>query len=224
MYRSGDSTAVVDCGSDYGDQTGETLARTLLSGGDRELDLLILTHYDLDHVGGVEQLLNRVRVHTILMPDTEKESPVRQNLEQLAMSAGSRVVWVSEDLSYVFGNGSIDVFAPLHEDGGNNAGLCVLASFDTFDILVTGDLPVSQELTLLKEKRLPDIEVMTAGHHGSESSTGALMLQVLRPEILVISVGENRYGHPSAEVLERAASIGAEIYRTDLNGTVTIRR
>ena len=63
-----------------------------------------------------------------------------------------------------------------------------------------------------------------AGHHGADSSTSAALLELVNPETVAVSVGaENRYGHPAAETLERIAEIGAEVYRTDLQGTITIR-
>ena len=70
---------------------------------------------------------------------------------------------------------------------------------------------------------LPDVELMVAGHHGSRYSTTEELLAAVRPEVAVISVGKNnRYGHPAQETMERLNNAGAELYRTDLQGTVTI--
>jgi len=224
LYRSGPYTAAVDCGGSHGDEAGETLARTLLSSGQTRLNYLVLTHYDDDHTGGVEQLLYRIPVDVILMPDVPDDSGVRTELEQLAATAGTGIRYVSQDMLLPLGNASMQVFAPLDDEGGNESSLCVLTSCEDFDILATGDLGTGNELELMTRYALPDVEVLVAGHHGAKSSTGTLLLGRLRPEMLVISVGENRYGHPAEEVLARAAAVGAEIYRTDLNGTITIRR
>lgn len=70
---------------------------------------------------------------------------------------------------------------------------------------------------------MPDIELLVAGHHGSKHSTADELLTVLRPEIAVISVGYNSYGHPSEETLRRLATYGITVYRTDLNGSITIK-
>ena len=71
---------------------------------------------------------------------------------------------------------------------------------------------------------LPDLEVLAVGHHGSQYSTSQALLDQTRPEYALISVGaDNSYGHPAQETVERIAAAGAEIYRTDVAGTVTVR-
>lgn len=224
FFRSGDATAAVDCGGSYGDEAGEILARTLLSGGQNRLHYLILTHYDLDHTGGVRQLLYRIRVDCLLMPDIDRDSEVRQELEALAADCGTTVRYVTGDLTIDFGAGTLQVFAPVSREGGNESSLSILGSFGDYDLLVTGDMTMSAEERLLERHGLPDIELLVAGHHGSRYSTGADLLSALTPELVVISVGENSYGHPDPSVLERIATAGAEVLRTDQNGTITVRR
>lgn len=224
LYRSGNETAAVDCGGSHADQTGDSLAEVLLSGGDNVLDYLILTHYDEDHTGGVEQLLYRIDVDTLLLPDTPDDSGTRAQIELLAREAGTEICYVHQDICTTFGEGTLTVYAPQAGTEGNAGSLSVLASFDDYDILATGDLASAQEKWLLQTHELPDLEILVAGHHGSASSTSDLLLQVTKPEIVVISVGENSYGHPTEEVLTRITERGAEIYRTDLNGTITIGR
>lgn len=85
-------------------------------------------------------------------------------------------------------------------------------------------MTVREEERLLEKYGLSDVELLVAGHHGSKGSTGEVLLETLRPELVVISVGENSYGHPSEETLERIEAVGAQILRTDQNGTVTVRR
>ena len=93
------------------------------------------------------------------------------------------------------------------------------------DILITGDRSTEGELALLRSVQLPQLEILVAGHHGSQYSTGVLLLEATKPDIVLISVGEdNPYGHPSEEVLQRLALYGCEIYRTDQCGTIVIRR
>ena len=93
------------------------------------------------------------------------------------------------------------------------------------DILITGDRSVSGERALLSQTQLPKVDILVAGHHGAEDSTGIELLHAVRPEVVVISAGRNnRYGHPDAALLNRLRGFGCKIYRTDLQGTVTIRR
>ena len=99
----------------------------------------------------------------------------------------------------------------------------MLCSCGGIDLLVTGDLPIAQEHTLVTTYTIPDLEILIAGHHGSGSSTGEELLDRLRPEVVVISVGDNAYGHPAPETIERITRFGATAYRTDQNGNLTVR-
>lgn len=77
---------------------------------------------------------------------------------------------------------------------------------------------------LLRMAEIPELEVLVAGHHGSKYSTSLELLEATRPKLVAISVGENHYGHPADEVLERIAAIGAAVYRTDEDGNIIFRR
>ena len=79
------------------------------------------------------------------------------------------------------------------------------------------------ELRLLEYADIPDIELLVVGHHGSKNSTCEELLEAARPEIAAVSVGVNSYGHPAEETLRRLEDCGAEVYRTDRNGTITIK-
>ena len=103
--------------------------------------------------------------------------------------------------------------------------MTVLAAAEDFEVLVTGDMGSDVEQKLLEHTALPDIEVLVAGHHGSEYSTSPELLAAVQPKIICISVGAgNRYGHPGENTLKRMEEAGAEVYRTDLNRTITIQK
>ena len=101
-------------------------------------------------------------------------------------------------------------------------GTAVLASLGEFDLLVTGDADVRGEEQLLQRYPLPQVEVLIAGHHGSDGATGEALLEAVSPQLVLLSVGENGYGHPGQETLNRCRAAGAELRRTDRNGTITI--
>ena len=99
--------------------------------------------------------------------------------------------------------------------------------FDTknCDILITGDRNFAGEHQLLENAEIGDVDVLVAGHHGSEDSTGEELLSAVRPEIVCISAGEgNLYGHPHTKLLQRLECYGCIVYRTDLQGDIIIRR
>ena len=92
-----------------------------------------------------------------------------------------------------------------------------------FDALVMGDVNSAVERSLVERAQLPDVELLVVGHHGSKYSTSFELLEAARAETAVISVGWNNYGHPTYEALRRLEICGLEIYRTDEDGTVTVR-
>ena len=220
VSRSGESVSVIDCGGQE-DASGETAARFLLARGVTQVDRLILTHFDADHCNGVRQLLRRVRVKTLYVPDVSPENNLRTKILFAAAQAGAEIRFVTNDLTLSDG---MRMFAPTGSAEESNTGLCVLAAGEKYDILVTGDLSKQAEYRLLSTHALPRAAVLVAGHHGAASSTSEALLRAIRPEAVLISVGaDNRFGHPADETLRRIEKAGAAVFRTDLSGTITIR-
>ena len=220
VSRSGESVSVIDCGGQE-DASGEQAARFLLARGVTQIDRIILTHFDADHCNGVRQLLRRVRVRTLYVPDLSPESGIRTKILFAAAQAGCEIRFVTDDLTLPDG---MCIFAPTGSADENNAGLCVLAAGEKYDILMTGDLSEQAEYRLLSTHDLPHAAVLIAGHHGAASSTSEALLRAIKPEAVLISVGaDNRFGHPADETLCRIRNAGAEVFRTDLSGTITIR-
>lgn len=220
LFEADGVRVMVDCG---GDTDGRTLARTLRLRGKGRIDALILTHFDTDHANAVCDFLSLADVRRLYIPDLRGETSLCDEICASAQKRGVQIVTVTQDLTLDFGSGRVQIFAPLGKATRNN-GLAALLTQGEFDILVTGDLPQTQERLLLKTHMLPDIELLVAGHHGAENSTCAELLQALRPEIAVICVGENSYGHPTQATLERLQAAGVQILRTDELGEIRIRR
>ena len=177
-----------------------------------------MTHYDADHAGGAQQLLARVRVDSLFLPDLEDESGLREVLEV----SDSQVFVVSGLTEISVPNGEIRLYPAVLKENDNNGGVCVLATAAEYDILVTGDMDRFAEMRLLARYDLPDVELLVAGHHGSKDATSQVLMDAVTPETVVVSVGENTYGHPAKETLRRIKAAGAEVLRTDELGTVTI--
>lgn len=225
LLRSGRFLTLVDCGGDGPDSAGDVAADYLGDRGIRRLDLVVLTHFHDDHANGAAQLLRRVEVDTLAIPDVEENSPLRQEILSLAEEYGTKILLIQEDTALELGDGrSLRLIAPLGSGEDNEEGLSVLSTQGDFDVLITGDMGADVEELLLSHLQLPDGEVLVAGHHGSKSSTSQALLDAFQPECVLISVGaDNSYGHPASETLSRIAASGPEIYRTDLSGTVTVK-
>lgn len=216
LLQSRGKYCMVDCGGDSDLAAADIAARALLSQGIRKLDVLILTHYDRDHIGGVEKFLSRIPTDMLVLPP--EEAPFDTGL-------AGKTIYASENLSFRWDDCVMQVFAPDFSKSSNEFSLCVLFDTQKCDILITGDRNRRGEKTLLGSAELPRVDVLVAGHHGSATSTSEELLQTVKPEIVCISVGrDNHFGHPAPETLERLNASGCQIYRTDLNGTITIRR
>ena len=116
----------------------------------------------------------------------------------------------------------MSIYPPLGDKGANELGLTILCSLGDFDTLITGDMDAKTETKLVETYDLPDIEVLLVGHHGSKYSTGTTLLESVMPEVGVISVGDNSYGHPTEEALLRLTDAGMTVYRTDMQGNILI--
>ena len=129
----------------------------------------------------------------------------------------------------IFGEGySIDFYSPTKHYITKSAGTIendfspiMVLNYNNKKVMLTGDASITCEDEAMENYDLPDVDLLKVGHHGSRTSTGANFLNQIKPEIAVISVGEgNKYKHPTADCLNRLNNIGAEIYRTDKNGSV----
>ena len=218
-------TAVLDCGGQYPLEAGEQVARTLHSGGQTHVDAVVVTHYDADHAGGVPQLLYRLRVGTLLLPDVPDASGLRQTITEAAEAVDCPVIWVSELTEMEFSGGKLTIYPPISRENDNNSGICVLASAAGYDMLITGDFDQYMEMRLISRWQLPQVELLVAGHHGAKSSTSQVLLDTVQPQVVAISVGaDNHYGHPAQDTMNRIKACGADVYRTDTNGTLVFRK
>lgn len=220
--RAGDRVALVDCGGSARRNAGDLAADYLGTVGVDRVDLLILTHYHADHANGVLELLARMEVSALAVPDVDREDALRQELLAAAEDHGVQVWFVSDDQRLSFGPAELTLYAPLGAGDANEAGLSVLFQGAGFSALLTGDMGEDIEARLVKYGNLPDIDLLVVGHHGSRSAASQLLLETVTPEAAVISCGYNTYGHPAPETLGRLAAAGCDIYRTDQQGNLTV--
>lgn len=214
-------TALVDCGGNSRRNGGDIAADFLQSTGHAKLDLLILTHFHADHANGVPELLARLPVDRLVIPDVQGEDPFRQEIVALAEEAGTEVILLTENSRVTLGEAVLRLYRPLGDGGANEAGLSVLCTMGEFDALITGDMNTAVEKRLVKYGDLPDIELLVAGHHGSKYASSPELLLAVKPEYAAVSAGYNNYGQPAGETLERLAAAGCAIYRTDWMGRLT---
>ncbi len=220
LLQSGGKNYMVDCGGDDDEKTADKAVAVLNSQGIYRLDGFIITHMDRDHAGGIRYLLQRLDVESLIVPACIEASEYA-TLERLHKGV---LIRATDNLDIKWDDTSIRIFPSANSESGNESSLCVLFHHEKCDILITGDRSKAGELELLRNNQLPDLDVLVVGHHGSKNSTGKILLELLKPETAMISVSAfNSHGHPAPEVIQRLLDAGCVIYRTDLNGTITIR-
>lgn len=222
LFLSGGSAVLVDCGGNSASSPGDLAADRLAALGSTDLDTLILTHLDDDHFNGVAQLFWRLDIAQVFLTAATTEPEHLALLLELAAAEDTEVIFVTETQTIWVGNSQLTLYPPLSGGTSNEEGLFVLSSCGDFDTLITGDADSFVEQMLIKYHPIPDLELLMVGHHGSKHSASARFLDVLRPELAVISVGYNSYGHPADDTLARLASLGIQVWRTDLDGPITI--
>jgi competence protein ComEC len=192
--------------------------------GIRRVDALVLTHPQRDHVGGAEEVLERVAVEQVLDPRLAAESTLAADILRVAAARGVPVVEARAGAAWRLGRLRLRVLWP---DGPGNPGddpnrhaVVLLASYGTVDALLTADAETEVTARLLSRR----VEILKVAHHGSEDAGLEAELRELRPAVAVISAGEgNRYGHPRPETLAALGDVaGLRLYRTDVHGRVTV--
>jgi competence protein ComEC len=200
------------------------VASQLRALGVRRLAALVVTHPHRDHVGGAAAVIDSLPVGFVLDPLEPTDSPDEASLEHEAREHGVRVVPARVGQRYDLGALHIRVLWPegpgLPGEDPHEHGVVLLASFGQFDALLTGDSESPVTLPL----RPPEIELLKVAHHGSSDDGLSELLQLVRPELALISVGEgNDYGHPAASTMTALTSFpGLAVYRTDEDGRITV--
>jgi competence protein ComEC len=223
---------LVDAGprSEPFDAGARTVLPYLRRRGVRALDLLVLTHPDMDHVGGAPALLRELPVRGIADPGDAAGKDVF--LEVLQVAQEREVPWriLQAGDSLGVDGVALRIVGPEPEEGGRNgddgnaSSLVLEVRFGAFAALLTGDAPASSELRFLPRLLAPRIQILKVGHHGSSTSTTPELLERAEPEAALVSVGRrNRYGHPHLEVLQRLRVSGVRVLRTDTEGSLVVK-
>lgn len=213
---------------------------------DRRIEVVMLSHPDADHIGGASAVLASYEVQKVILPFVGKDTETYKDLLRDIRLEGSEVLQVSIGNRLVMDEVAFDIFWPTLEFVSANTvsnqslalnnvlGLTTIVadtneysiggilSYGEFDMLFSGD---ADEIILddqIRTRELREVEVLKVPHHGSKYGMTAEWLSALTPELAIISVGKNNYGHPTTEAMGLLTNIGARILRTDLEGDVWI--
>ncbi len=193
--------------------------------GARRIEYLIASHAHADHIGGAGSLLERFPVGMVLDPAV----PVGDSLylALLDRTAATGAVWrpVRTGDRWELDGVRFEVLHPDTSWAGwredlNEDSVVLLVEFGGFRAVLAGDAGAPVERLL--RGRVGDVDLLKVGHHGSRGASGVAWLKELAPELAILSLGRNRYGHPAPATLRRLMTSGASVWRTDRDGTVTV--
>jgi len=196
---------------------------------DRQIELIILTHPDKDHIGGLFEILETFKVEKILMPKikgSNEEKEILTSFEKLILEKGIKIYFAKEGQQILLPDKSTFwIFWPPEDfisEYTNDFSIICKFSFGKIDFLFTGDAPKKVEYQLLTKNFNLESEIFKIAHHGSKNSTSEYFLRKVSPEVAIISVGKNHYGHPSKGVLDLILKYDIKLLRTDKNGDIKI--
>ena len=204
----------------------------------QDLDFILLTHPDLDHVGGTQDILDNFRTKKLII-STENTYEAYDNINKVGKNKNVTQVYKINNLNKILlSKGlSLEILGPYkHETGSDNHKSIINSlKYGNFEFIFTGDADQEAERNIVsqgyfdenKEKDLKinkTIKILKVGHHGSDTSSSEIFLRKLKPEYCIISVGkDNKYKHPAAEVMGRLEKYCKNIYRTDQDGSVSLK-
>lgn len=220
LVQSGGESYLVDGGDP---EAGPEVIDFLRGRGVEELDGLVATHPDADHIGGLPDVLDAFEVSTVYLSGDTKGTTTNNAFLRAVRDEGAKVLEARAGLKLNWGGTDVSVVSPPPGDlfaESNENSVSLLLTFQKARVLLTGDAENQAEEYIGTGPYTGPLTLLKVGHHGSSFSTTPLLLSRFRPEVAVISVGDNSYGHPTSQTIRRLKTVDAEVFRTDLHGDV----
>ncbi len=227
LILSGGVTCLVDAGDMDSDKNLEGYLEML---DIQSIDYLVMTHPHADHIGSMDDILEDYPVGQVLLPDFELGPTPTSNIFNKVLTLIDEKQISTDTMqpgdSWTVGQGTLEVVSGgVETDNYNNLSPVLRFTSPSLSLVLSGDGETEVEQAALATGRDLSADIFQAGHHGSSTSNSLAFLQAIRPSVMVISCGlDNSYGHPHAETLENAAAVGAQVFRTDQQGSIAVYR
>lgn len=197
---------------------------------DRDIDLVVMTHSDADHITGLIEVLERYEVENIIYSNIIRNSAPYNAWQEAIVEEGANVIDPVAGEVVDLGNGvTLTILHPAESLAGrvmnkvNNDSVVLMIKYGETEILLTGDIEAKAERQIILNGAELNADILKIAHHGSRTSTIEEFLHEVLPQVAVIQVGvKNRYGHPTKEVLNRLENFGVKLYRTDVDGDIKL--
>jgi competence protein ComEC len=198
---------------------------------DKSIDLIISTHTDFDHLAGLVEVLKRYDVGMVLENGFTADTKIYKEWEKLlADKKIPRGVVRAGDRINLDRDGTLNILGPVPEDfipppqQANEVMVVSQLVYGNNKFLFPGDIEKGDEIRLVHSSYDISSNILKVAHHGSKYSSTDLFLESVAPQYEIISAGDNnRYCHPHAETLARLKLLGAQLYRTDIDGRITLK-
>lgn len=191
--------------------------------GATSLDYVIGTHPHSDHIGGLDGVIQAMDVQTVMLAPVEHTTQTFEDVLDAVSDKGLSLTLPQLGDTYSLGDASFTIIAPAGDYGDdlNNWSVGIRLVYQDTAFVLCGDAEAQAEADMCASGLELSADVLKAGHHGSSTSSSDVFLDKVHPSYMVISCGQgNSYGHPHQETLDKAASRGIQVYRTDLEGTI----
>lgn len=229
------AAVLIDCGeAEYAD----TVLAYLKKQDVEKLDYIIVSHPHSDHMGGMSEIIENVEIGKVIAPkvtaDMTPTSKVYERFLTALRDKSLKLTAAKPGTVYSLSGRTaeatektppkLEILSPVKDyDDLNNYSVTLKLTYGTTSYLFTGDIEKEAENDILESGADVSADVLKVAHHGSSSSTGEDFFDAVSPEICVIQCGNgNSYGHPHAETMELFKARGVKVFRTDINGTVSI--
>ena len=213
LIKYKNKTMLIDAGNN---EDGKNIVKFLKDKGISKLDYIVGTHYDEDHIGGLDDIIENFDIGKFYLSNGGELGPNYYNLEKAAKKKNLAITIPKVGDKIDFGDVNMEVMAASKFDGknDNNASVVIQAKYGSRKYLFMGDLEKQEEA----KRKWNEVDVLKAGHHGSNTSSTQEFLNQVKPKYVFVSAGKNnKYRLPNVKAMERIEKTGAKIFRTDVN-------
>lgn len=222
-------TILIDTGGRYKIQDQEynmaeqAIIPFILNKGHKRIDLLILTHLDEDHMGGLEKIVETLHIGSVAIGENSKNHEKFADIENILNRKQIRLIFLSNGDKFSINEAGFNVLNPSRElnNNENNNSITIMLRYEGVKILFTGDLGTEGERLLLERGEDIEADILKVGHHGSGTSTSEDFINKVNPKVSIISVGKRFSSIPDEMVLERLSN--TKILRTDRMGGIKVK-
>lgn len=212
-------TMLIDAGNN---DKEDMMVAYLQRAGIKKIDIMVGTHPDADHIGGLDAVIDQFDVGLFYMPKVQSNTKTFEDVLLAAKKKGIQVNTAKAGVTLQWDQGTtVNMVAPIGDyKDSNEMSAVIRVAYGETSFLLTGDAETKSEADLVASSTMLKADVLLIGHHGSNSSTSDPFLERVNPKYAVIQSGKNKYGHPTPEIIAKLANKNITVLRNDTVGNI----